>query len=196
MQLDSLLLFSTGTLRAFELQKEDIPELQRFFEANSEYFLAVEGRPAKPTEAEEEFHDAPPEGWSYNKLWYLGFVDETNAMIGMASIVSDLLAEKVWHIGLFMVATARFGSGDAKALYQALEGWAFSNGAQWFRLGVVEGNVRAERFWEKVGFVETRKRHGIEMGNLVNTVRYMAKPLTRGTLTEYLSLVARDRPDE
>ncbi len=182
MQLAGPLLFSSGTLRAFELQKEDTPELQRFFEANPEYFLAVEGRPAKSTEAEEEFHDVPPEGWNYTKLWYLGFVNETNAMIGMASVVSDLLAERVWHIGLFMVATPRFGSGDARALYQALEEWAIGNGAQWFRLGVVEGNTRAERFWEKVGFVETRKRHGIEMGNLVNTVRYMAKPLAGGTL--------------
>ncbi len=196
MQLDSPLLFSTESYRAFELRKKDIPQLQRFFEANPEYFLAVEGRPAKPTEAEEEFQDAPPVDWSYTKLWYLGFVDNSNTMIGMASIVSDLLAENVWHIGLFMVATPRFGSGDALTLYQALEDWVIGNGAHWFRLGVVEGNTRAERFWEKVGFVETRKRHGIEMGNLVNTVRYMAKPLAGGTLPEYLSLVERDRPDE
>jgi ribosomal protein S18 acetylase RimI-like enzyme len=188
-------LFAAGEYRAFELQGEDLADLQYFFEANPEYFLAVEGRPAKPSEAEEEFHDAPPEGWSYTKSWYMGFVDETSDLIGMASLVSDLLAKGVWHIGLFMVATARFGSGDANALYQGLEDWVILNGAQWFRLGVVEGNTRAERFWEKVGFVETRKRYGIEMGNLINTVRYMMKPLAGGTLPEYLALVTRDQPD-
>jgi len=62
-------------------------------------------------------------------------------------------------------------------------------------LGVVEGNTRAERFWEKAGFVQVRKRYSVEMGNLVNTLRIMAKPLAGGTLAEYLALVSRDRPE-
>jgi hypothetical protein len=44
-------------------------------------------------------------------------------------------------------------------------------------------------------FVEVRKRGGVEMGKLVNTLRVMAKPLAAGTLPEYLALVARDRPE-
>lgn len=188
-------LFITKNLRAFELQAEDIPELQRFFEANPEYFLAVEGRPARPDEAHAEFYSELPPEYSFTKMWYLGFVDEADSMVGMASLASDFLAQNVWHIGLFMVATPRFGSGDAQALYQALENWAIRSGAQWFRLGVVEGNRRAERFWDKVGFVDVRKRHGVEMGNRINTIRYMVKPLAGGTLYEYLALVACDRSD-
>ena len=189
-------LFSAGSLRSVELQSEDIPELQGFFEANPEYFLAVEERPPGHNEANEEFLSEPPAGWSFTKMWFLGFVDEADSLVGMASLVSDLLALNVWHIGLFMVATARHGSGDAQALYRALEDWAVRNGAQWFRLGVVEGNRRAERFWEKAGFVQVRKRNSVEMGKLVNTIGYMAKPLAGGTLAEYLALVARDRPDK
>jgi GNAT superfamily N-acetyltransferase len=188
-------LFSTMNLRAFELQAEDIPELQRFFDENPEYFLAVEGRPAGPDEARAEFYNELPAGYSFTKMWHMGFVDDGNSLIGMASLASDFLAQKVWHIGLFMVATTRFGSGDAQALYQALEDWAIQSGAQWFRLGVVEGNSRAERFWGKAGFVEVRKRHAVQMGYLVNTIRYMVKPLAGGRLPEYLSLVDRDRPE-
>ena len=188
-------LFSVESLRSVELQSEDVPELQRFFEANPEYFLAVEGRPPDHSEANEEFHSELSAGWSFTKKWFLGFVDDANSRVGMASLVSDLLALNVWHIGLFIVATARHGSGDAQALYQALEDWAVRSGAQWFRLGVVEGNTRAERFWEKAGFVQVRKRNSVEMGKLVNTLRIMAKPLAGGTLAEYLALVARDRPE-
>jgi RimJ/RimL family protein N-acetyltransferase len=188
-------LFSVGSLRSFELQSEDIPELQRFFEANPEYFLAVEGRPASPSEADEELHSELPAGWSFTRMWFLGFVDDAHSLVGMASLVSDFLALNVWHIGLFMVATARYGSGDAQALYRAMEDWAVRCGAQWLRLGVVEGNTRAERFWEKAGFVQVCKRHSVEMGQLVNTLRIMAKPLAGGTLAEYLALVARDRPE-
>ncbi len=112
----------------------------------------------------------------------------------MADVCSDLLAADVWHIGLFMIATARFGNGEARALFQALEDWTIQNGAKWLRLGVVKGNSRAERFWEKTGFMETRRRDGVEMGNLVNTVSYMFKPLVGGSISEYLELVERDRP--
>jgi hypothetical protein len=39
------------------------------------------------------------------------------------------------------------GGGAAHDLYKQLESWMRTNGARWSRLGVVEGNRRAERFW-------------------------------------------------
>ena len=62
------------------------------------------------------------------------------------------------------------------------------------QLGVVAGNSRAERFWEKCGFVEVRKREGMAMGTKINTVRVMVKPLGGGALAEYLAGVERDNP--
>jgi GNAT superfamily N-acetyltransferase len=111
------------------------------------------------------------------------------------NVVSDLLAPTVWHIGTFIVATSRHRSGDAQALYQELESWARGNGARWLRLGVVSGNARAERFWERQGFAQTRLRVGVNMGTLSNTVRVMFKALAGGSLQDYLALVERDRPD-
>src|SRR6185503_9869809 len=103
-------------------------------------------------------------------------MDQADAMVAMANVVSDFLAAGVWHIGLFIVATERHGSGDAQALYRGLEAWARSNGAAWLRLG----------------FIETRTRL-VDMGQRTNTVRVMIKPLAGGTLEQYLSLVERDR---
>jgi ribosomal protein S18 acetylase RimI-like enzyme len=100
----------------------------------------------------------------------------------------------VWHVGLFMVATARHGSGAAQALYRALENWAAGSGAHWIRLGVVKGNVRAERFWQRAGFVPLRTREAVQMGQRVNTLLVMAKPLAGGKIADYLALVERDRP--
>jgi len=40
-----------------------------------------------------------------------------------------------------------------------------------------------------------RRRSGVEMGTLVNTLRVMARPLADGTLPEYLAPVTRDRPE-
>jgi hypothetical protein len=86
-------------------------------------------------------------------------------------------------------------SGDAHALYRGLEAWAVSNGAAWLRLGVVQGNARAERFWQSLGYVQTRTRGGVQIGRQTNTLRVMFKPFANGTQESYLLLVPRDRPE-
>jgi ribosomal protein S18 acetylase RimI-like enzyme len=188
-------LFPAGGFRSVELGNEDLPVLQVFFERNSEYFIAVNGQPATASEANEEMHEALPAGMPYTRRWVVGFVDDSSSLAGVANLISDLLAPHVWHIGLFMVATSLHGSRVAHSLYGHLEKWMQDRGAQWLRLGVVVGNLRAERFWERLDFTEVRKRTDLQMGKRINTVRVMVKPLTGGRLPEYLAMVARDRPD-
>ncbi len=184
-----------ASLRTVALTAEHESVLQRFFDANPQYFLAVHGEPAGPNKAHEEIHGELPAGWNFTTKWLVGYQNTEGALVAMANVISDLLAPNVWHIGLFMVATSRHGTGEAQLLYHGLESWATSNGAEWFRLGVVQGNGRAERFWEAMGFLQTRTRSGVEMGKLTNTLRVMFKPLARGTLDEYLAIVERDRPE-
>jgi len=187
-------VFAAGALRAVELEAADQARLQRFFELNPEYFLAVNGQAPTPVEARDEFNDAPAADWPYTRKWMIGFAGAADELAGMASIVSDLLAPHVWHIGLFIVATRLHGSGAAQSLYSGLEAWMRDRGAQWLRLGVVAGNARAERFWTRCGFAEVRTRAGMRMGRRVNTVRVLVKPLAGGTMADYLVLVERDRP--
>jgi len=184
-----------SSLRTIELTSHEQPMLQRFFDANPQYFFAVHGESAHPNEAHEEIHGEPPSGWDFTKKWLIGYVDAQNELVAMANIVSNLLAPHVWHIGLFIVATSRYGSGDAQAIYGGLEKWAIANGARWLRLGVVQSNARAERFWESLGYTQTRTRGGVAMGRLRNTIRVMVKPLAGAPLEQYLSLIERDRPD-
>lgn len=188
-------LFRSGAYRARELGADDIPRLQRFYEANPQYFLVVNGRPAQPREAEEEFDFQLPEGWSFEKHWMLAFERDDGELVGMADVVSGLFSRDVWHIGLFIVATELHGKGVAHELHAALERWMLDGGARWIRLGVVAGNSRAERFWERLGYVEVRRRLGLEMGDKVNDLRVMVKPLHGNGLAPYLERVARDRPE-
>jgi len=189
-------LFIAGAHRAFELEPEDIPALQRFYDANPEYFLVVGGQPARADEASDDFHGSPPPELPRGRHWMIGLEDESASMIGVADVLADFLAADVWHVGLFLVATKLHGTGAARVLYDHLESWMRAQGAQWSRLGVVEGNLRAERFWKGLGYVEVRKRRNVEMGKRVNTLRVMVKPLSGGNLPEYLERVARDRPDQ
>jgi hypothetical protein len=78
-------------------------------------------------------------------------------------------------------------------MYAALEAWMRAGGARWSRLGVVVGNERAERFWERSGYRDVRTREAVHMGKRVNTLRVMMKPLAGGAIDEYLQLVPRDQ---
>jgi GNAT superfamily N-acetyltransferase len=180
--------------RLRELDAADIAAVQRFFDASPEYFWIVNGEGPRPDEARAEFADLPPAGMPYRKMSLLGFYDGAGTLIGFATIVADFIVEHVWHVGLFIVATALHGSGVAASLYAMFERWMIGQGAQWLRLGVVQGSTRAERFWQRRGYVQVRERGPVTMGKKSNLLRVMAKPLGGGTIAEYLALVARDRP--
>ena len=188
-------LFITKEAVAWRLTEPDLPALQAFFEANPDYFAAVNGMAPRADEARQEFEDRPPAGMPFDDAFIVGFHDGSGHLIAMASITSNLLARHVWHIGLFIVATSLHGSGTAVSLYDGLETWVKAQGARWIRLGAVVGNARAERFWERQGYIEVRRRAGTQLGDITHTIRVFVKPLGSSGLDEYLGLVARDRPE-
>ena len=126
-------------------------------------------------------------------MYVVGFLDSSGQMVAMASVLSDLLAPSVWHISLFIVATALHGTGTAGLLYQRIEKWAKEEGASWMRLGAAVGNVKAERFWDKVGYREVRRLKE-QHGSMTHDMRVMIKPLGGSDVDDYLHEVPRDRP--
>ncbi|HJH22586.1 MAG TPA: GNAT family N-acetyltransferase [Pseudomonas lactis] len=181
-------------IRVVELFGFDEAELQQFFEQAPDYFIAVNGEPATPTEAREELSGQLPAGWHCSRLYWLGYRDAQDKLVAVVNIAANLLAAGVWHIGLLLVHTRWHGSGLAQRLHADLEAWAVAKGAQWLRLTVVVGNTRAERFWPRLGYVQVRTREGITMGRKVNRVSIQVKPVGQGTIDSYLALVERDQP--
>jgi GNAT superfamily N-acetyltransferase len=183
-------------LRTAEMGEGDAPRLQRLFEANVDFFRIVHGAPAGPDEARRTLAEGPPAQQRFERHWRIGYVDDAGGLAAYADVVTGLLHPSVLHVGLFVVAAGRHGRGDAQALVGGLEDWARAAGAEWVRLGVVAGNLRAERFWTRQGFVQTRTRVNIRSGSSGNdVVRVLFKPLAGGTKAEYLALVERDRPE-
>ncbi len=160
-------LLTVGSLRAVELDRDGLPALE----------------------------DDPPPGMPFGRKWLLSLVDEDGELGAIAHLCSDFLAPRVWLLGLFIVGSARRGTGAAAEIYAAVEAWAPGEGARWIRLGVVVGDGRAERFWQKVGYAEVRRRTGVAMGQRVNTLSAMYKPLDGGWPADYFALVARERPE-
>ena len=193
-------LFATAALEARELGEPDLPALQALFDANPEYFLAVNGRKPDADLARIEFEERPPPPMSYTRQWALGLYERHAPgapLVGVAIVVADLCAPQVWHVALFLVATRLHGQGVAGPAYQALEEWMRGQGARWLRLGVVVGNGRAEAFWTRQGFGELRRREGVDTGGRINAISVRLKPLREagpGEIAAYLERVPRDRP--
>lgn len=189
------ILFASPTIQACELGPDEVPRLQALFDANPDYFLAVNGRPARPDEARTEYDEFPPPHIGSSRRWFAGLYEHGDTLVGVAVVLSDLGAQEVWHIALYLLATRLHGRGVAGPVLQALEEWARAGGARWLRLGVVKGHARAERFWLRHGFVETRVRAGIDTGGRINDVRVLVKPLAGATVEAYLERMPRDRAD-
>jgi GNAT superfamily N-acetyltransferase len=187
--------FSTNRFRAVELAESAAPRLQAFFEANPEYSLLADGTLPSANRALENIRGRPPEGYAYSSVSMLAWNDAVGDMVAMSNVVFDLLAPRVFHIGLFMTATKHWGEGIGRECHAALEQGARDAGMAWMRLGVIVGNTRAEDFWRRTGYVETRQRHGVQYGNLTHSLRVMVKPLVGGDMSDYLKLVARDNPE-
>jgi GNAT superfamily N-acetyltransferase len=182
-------LFAGERTTAFELGAADMEDVQRLFEATPSYFQLVLGEPPAPDAARKIFERLPPDGWAYTRKWSIGWRDASGALAAMADVVEDLLAPAVWHLGLFIVAGPLHGTGVARDAYDALESWIGTRGARFLRLGVVDGNVRAERFWRSRGYVEVQRRGGVAMGRKTHTLFVMAKPVGTASLDGYRALV-------
>ena len=190
------MLFHVDSWQAREMRDDEVPALQAFFEANPLYFEKVNGRGPTPGEGQLEYDDLPPPELPFGKRWMLVVTDDAGEWIAVAQLLSDFLQPRVWHIGLFILATRLHGGGHAQALYRAMEQWMVKRGAQWLRLGAVVGWHKAENFWSRQGYVEVRTRQAPTPGEQINTVRVMVKPLGGGQLADYLQMVQRDNPGQ
>jgi GNAT superfamily N-acetyltransferase len=190
-----LYVFKTTSHLAQPLDDKDLPTLQALFDTNPEYFFAINGLGPTPDAAQIEFDERPPTHLTFSDRFVLGLFDHGDSLRGVAIVIQDLGAKSVWHISLFLVATVLQGNGVGPEIYVALERWMQKKGALWIRLGVVQGNTPAERFWAKHGFTLARKRADVDTGGRLNTICVMVKSLLNEPLPTYFALVPRDQPD-
>ena len=150
-------------------------ELQALFERCSDYYELVEGRPAPPTAATDEF-DMPAE-YSRDDIFVLGF-REGEDLIAEMSLVRNCPKPTEWWMALFVVQPASRSRGLGARICEATFNWIASIGGTAMVMAVDEENPRGQRFWQSLGLIETSRRDYTPPTGVHRRVIIMRRALT------------------
>ena len=92
------------------------------------------------------------------------FEDGESDMCGLLDVIKNHPQEGEWMLGLFLLAPDKRGQGFGRAFYLSFEKWAQINGAKTIRIGVIEHNSRALKFWRDLGFLEIERKSPYTFG--------------------------------
>jgi GNAT superfamily N-acetyltransferase len=193
-------LFTTSRLLVRPARQRDGQAIYAFAQANPEYEVMISGAlPARDAYLQEFFESAPPLGMAYSELFKLLVLEKTptgqaaDEVVGLLDICADLRLKDVWHIGYFHVAARLQGTGTAQTLYEALEDWMASRGAQLLRLNVADANARARRFWQRNGYQHSHTKQAVPFGSKTHDMHTLLKPISTMSIAQYHEKVPQDR---
>jgi len=116
-----------------------------------------------------------PQNKSFEDKFLLG-IYKSNDLIGIIDIIRDYPTISEWTIGLLLLEPKERGRGLDTAIHEALDKWAKSFGAKRFRIGVIDYNDRAFKFWLNLGYVK-EKEINVDIVSKNQLVNVMVKEL-------------------
>jgi GNAT superfamily N-acetyltransferase len=131
------------TLR--ELTLADRPAVEALIDRCEDFYVLTTGGPG----SFDELWSALPPGRTPDDKRVYGTGEPLS---GIAEIVRDWPRPGTWIIGLLLLDPAARGRGLGPAVVAELDATAAAQGADRLRVGVVEANVRALKFWRREGF--------------------------------------------
>lgn len=133
------------------LTDADLPALIDLLADDGGYTERVNGRPSVPEDARALLAERPPTAHPDQKRTLGLFEDE--ALVGVADTMSDWPEPGTTYLGLLQIRGSRQGQGLGRLLHDAL--LELEPGARTWRLTVVDTNIEATGFWERLGYRRT-----------------------------------------
>lgn len=176
-------LFSAVGCRAAYLWPSDAAQIQALLERSADYSELVTGAPPGPSDGLSLLQDCP-EGKTTDDKMVIGLFTDQDTLIGVLDAIRDYPNPRVWWLGLLLIAPDCRGKGLGQDAYRAFERWAGQQGARRIRVGVIEANQRAYRFWARMGFEPIERRPPRLFGNLAQVVIVMGRSLAAQVLAD------------
>lgn len=135
------------------LSGDDELDVQALCERCSDFSELIEGRPPEKDAGHSILFDLPPNKELKDKYVY-GVYSENGDLVAVIDMVKDYKVTGEWIIGLMMIDPNERGNGLGRRLHELLKAWVLSEQGSKLRIGVVEENRRAYKFWREMGYVE------------------------------------------
>ncbi|MDD3965802.1 MAG: GNAT family N-acetyltransferase [Candidatus Neomarinimicrobiota bacterium] len=152
-----------NTFRIRVLGPEHEPALRILCKECSDYCTMVTGREPRLNDAGKILNELPP-GKSKEDKFVYGLLDREERLVGILDVVRNYHEEGEWTIGLLMIRPEDRGRGEGRRMHAFVKLKVIEQGGRCLRLGVLENNTRAWKFWRELGYKEhdfvTRRYEG------------------------------------
>ena len=126
-------------------------EIEAFFEQASDYALLESGVSNPQSEATDLLYSLPEEKTEKDKFVY-GVFDETHQLIGVVDLIKNFPEKGEVMLGLLDFIPRVRHQGLGQAVHQVLVEKVKLAGGQSLRIGVLQENAAALRFWKALGY--------------------------------------------
>ncbi len=141
-----------------------------FFEASHDYFWDFEGVLPSNSTLNEILNEVP-EGYSKeDKLVFE--INKNGNLVGIIDILKGFPTENTWMIGLVLLHPKFRGQGLGCKIHTKIKSLAKTNNIEILRIGVIESNYKASKFWNNLGYQHLKKVDTI-LGEKNQTVNVM-----------------------
>ncbi len=154
------------------LSSKDIPIIQTIFEKCRDYLLLVNGYEVNKNTGRDEYISMPPGKTEDDKIVF-GIFNQKNEIISYIDILKNYPEEESYWIGLFLVDPLLRSKGVGERIILEFIRNAKTIGVSYIKLGVVEENEKAYKFWKKIGFETYDITAPREFGNKTHRVNKM-----------------------
>lgn len=176
MKMESVFDIGLQDYSVHRLSQEDMAAMQNVYARCLDYMLLVDGHPADPHAVEEEFQSVPP-GKSIEDKFVFGIADSRNGIVGLLDILRWYPDETTWWIDTLLFIPESRSKRVGEKVIQGFVDYARAGGARRIMLGVVEENIRAYKFWIKLGFELVRETEPRQFGNKMQRLKIMRRNL-------------------
>ncbi|MGL5756121.1 MAG: GNAT family N-acetyltransferase, partial [Paraclostridium sp.] len=141
-------------------------EIEKLYKLCDDYHIMCGGRKANKKDIEDIF--TYTEKKTIEDSLTLG-IFEKNVLIGLVDIFKNYPEDKIWMIGLLLLAPNKRNLGLGKLIHTEIKNYALSIGANSFQIGVLDENTKALKFWESIGYKKL-KYTTIKLGDVDHKV--------------------------
>ena len=156
MNLENKIIASNCEYVVKRLSSVDESDVQALCERCSDFSNLIEGRLPEKDAGHDILFGLPPDKELEDKFVF-GVYTENNYLIAVIDLIKDYKNPGEWTMGLMMIDPNERGKGLGKILNDYVKTWVSESQGKLLRIGVVEENYRAYKFWREVGYEETNR---------------------------------------